>query len=184
MEKNEKKLSVKRITKIALCTAILCILGPLSLPIPISDVPVALSILGIYLTIIIIGMGDGTISIMIYLLIGLVGVPVFAGFTGGVAKLAGPTGGYLVAYIPMALVAGFFVSKFKRKIPYVVLGLVLGTIVCYIFGTVWLMLSLKLTFKAALMAGVIPFIPFDAAKMVVAILVGIPVYKAVAKIGA
>lgn len=180
---SKSRLSVKRITKIALCTAVLCILGPLSLPIPISEVPVALSILGIYLTIIILGMKDGTISIAIYLLLGLVGLPVFAGFTGGLAKLAGPTGGYLIAYIPMALIAGFFVSKFQRKIPAVVIGLALGTIVCYLFGTVWLMIALNLSFKAALMAGVIPFVPFDAAKMVISILIGLPVYKAVSKIG-
>ncbi|MCR4961595.1 MAG: biotin transporter BioY [Lachnospiraceae bacterium] len=181
-EKKEKKFPVKRITQIALVTAVVCILGPLAFPIAISDVPVSLGILGIFLAVIVLGMKDGTISVALYILIGFIGIPVFAGFTSGIGKLAGPTGGYIVGYIFLALIAGFFLDHFKRKIPFAVLGMVLGTAVCYAFGTAWLAHGLNMTFFAALGIGVLPYIPFDLAKMIIALLVGIPVYKAVQKI--
>ena len=80
-------------------------------------------------------MKAGTISYLVYLLIGLVGVPVFSGFTGGPAKLAGPTGGYLVGFLFMALIAGYFIDRFSRNHILQVLGMILGTAVCYLFGT-------------------------------------------------
>ena len=181
-ETSKNKFGVKRITQIALVTAIVCILGPISFPIAISEVPVSLGILGIFLAVIILGMVDGTISIILYILLGFVGLPVFAGFTSGVTKLAGPTGGYIVGYVFLALIAGFFLDHFRRKIPFAVIGMVLGTAVCYAFGTAWLAHGLGITFFAALGVGVLPYIPFDLAKMIIALLVGIPVYKAVQKI--
>ena len=177
-----KKLDVKRLVEIALVTAIVCILGPISFPIAISEVPISLGILGIFLAVMLLGMKDGTISILLYILIGFIGIPVFAGFTSGVGKLFGPTGGYIVGYIFLALIAGFFIDHFKRKIPFIIIGMVLGTAVCYAFGTLWLAVQLNMTYFAALAIGVIPYIPFDLLKMAIAIAVGIPAYRAVSKI--
>ena len=84
------------ITVTALMTAVTCILAPLS--IPIGPVPISLTNLAIYISLYLLGWKRGTISYLIYLLIGLVGIPVFSGFTGGPAKLAGPTGGYIIDY--------------------------------------------------------------------------------------
>ena len=85
------------ITVTALMTAVTCILAPLS--IPIGPVPISLTNLAIYISLYLLGWKRGTISYLIYLLIGLVGIPVFSGFTGGPAKLAGPTGGYIIGFI-------------------------------------------------------------------------------------
>ena len=180
--KDTKKTTVLTITRVALCAAVICILGPLSIQIPISPVPISLGILGIFLAVYINGWLYGTLSVLIYLLIGFVGVPVFTGFTAGITKLAGPTGGYMIGYIPLALLAGFFITKFENKIPLHVLGMILGTLVCYAFGTAWLAVSLKMSLPAALMAGVVPYIPADIIKMIIAIGVGIPVRNAIRKI--
>ena len=166
----------------ALSTAVICVLGPLSVTLPISPVPVSLGILGIFFAVYVNGMLWGTVSTLMYILLGFVGVPVFAGFTSGAGKLLGPTGGYIIGYLFISVIAGFFIEKFEKKIPLHVFGMLLGTAICYLLGTAWLSLSLKMTFGAALMAGVIPFIPADILKMAFAVSVGIPVRNGIKKI--
>ena len=94
----EKTASTKNTTytlvAIALMTAVICVLAPLSLP--IGPVPISMATLVLFLSIYVLGWKKATISVCLYILLGLVGVPVFSGFTGGVSKLAGATGGYIV----------------------------------------------------------------------------------------
>lgn len=99
--------TTKRMALIGVMTAVTCILGPFSIPLPFSPVPISFTNLAIYLAAYVLGMKACTISYLIYMLLGMVGVPVFSGFTAGVGKLAGPTGGYLVGFILMALIVGF-----------------------------------------------------------------------------
>lgn len=179
--KKKRPFTVLDLTQIALLAAIVCVLGPLAVPLPFSEVPVSLGILGIFLALVVGGFKNGTISIIIYILLGLVGVPVFANFTGGFAKLAGPTGGYIIGYIPMAVIAGLFIYLSKRKIVFTIIGLLLGLAVCYAFGSAWLGISTNMGFVKALAVGVLPYIPFDLAKLAIALAVGIPVQKAVSK---
>ena len=135
------------ITITALMTAVTCILAPMS--IPIGPVPISFTNLAIYLSLYLLGWKKGTISYLIYLLIGLVGLPVFSGFTGGPAKLAGPTGGYIIGFIVMAVIAGLFIDNCRK--PWIqLIGMVVGTIVCYLFGTVWFCIVAGYTFQAAL----------------------------------
>ena len=94
----KKSFTTFQMALIAVMAAITCILGPLSIPIPISPVPISLTNLAIYLTVCLLGWKFGTISYLIYLLIGIAGLPVFSGFSSGFAKLLGPTGGYLIGY--------------------------------------------------------------------------------------
>ncbi|MBR5896354.1 MAG: biotin transporter BioY [Lachnospiraceae bacterium] len=172
----------QRIAFIGLAAAIICVLGPLVLNIPVSPVPISLAIFAIYIAVYACGLLDGTSAVLIYLLLGLVGVPVFSNFSGGVGKLFGPTGGYLIGYIFVAVIAGFFIDKFPSK-PYMhIIGMVLGTGICYVFGTLWLAHQASMTLKAAFLAGVIPFIPADAVKIAVAIPVGMALRKALSHI--
>ena len=97
----------------ALMTAVTCILAPLS--IPIGPVPISLTNFAIYLSLYLLDWKKGTISYILYLLLGLVGLPVFSGFTGGIGKLAGPTGGYIIGFIPMAIIAGIVIDKFSQR---------------------------------------------------------------------
>lgn len=173
--KTINKLSIKTMTLIGIMAAVTCILGPLS--IPIGPVPISFTNLAIYLTVILLGWKRGTVSYLIYLLIGLVGVPVFSAFTGGPAKLFGPTGGYLIGFIFMAIISGIFVEKFSGKIYMYILGMALGTAVCYVFGTAWLSFSVNMGFMQALMAGVIPFIPGDLVKIIIAVIIGPAIKK-------
>ena len=150
----------------ALMTAVTCIVAPLS--IPIGLVPISLTNLAIYLTLYLLDWKKGTLSYLLYLLIGLVGLPVFSGFTGGVAKLAGPTGGYIIGFIPMAVIAGLVVDHTQNRWLHLA-GMIVGTLVCYAFGTVWFCVQSGTGFAAALSICVFPFIPGDLVKMLIVI---------------
>lgn len=176
------KINTKEITLIGLMTSIMCILGPLSIPIPFSVVPISFTNLAIYFTVFLLGWKKGTISYLIYLLIGLVGVPVFSNFGAGPGKLAGPTGGYLIGFILLTIISGLFIEKFQGKIYMYVIGLVVGLIVTYALGTAWLAYQLNLTFVKGLFAGVIPYIPGDIVKIIIAIIVGPILRKNVTRI--
>lgn len=172
------KKSVKKIVSIALMTAVICVISPFAIAIPVSPVPVSLATFAIYLTVIILGLKDGTISVMVYVLLGFAGAPVFTGFTGGAGKVLGPTGGYIIGYIFLALIEGVFVEGAHAKI---FLGMVLGTIVLYVFGTLWLAKQAGLTLVSAFSAGVLPFAIGDIAKMIIALFAGTKIRNALIK---
>ena len=179
----QQTMKIQDLTLIALMAALTCILGPMSITLPFTPVPISFTNLVIYFAVMVIGMKRGTISYLVYLLIGAVGLPVFSGFSGGLAKLAGPTGGYLVGFIFLALISGFFVEKFSGNIVMAVIGMVLGTAVCYVFGTAWLAYTAHMGFAAALAAGVIPFIPGDLVKIIIAMIAGPIIRKQLKRAG-
>lgn len=179
---DNQKIRTKQMVLIALMTAVTCVLGPLSIPLPFSPVPISLTNFAIFLAIFVLGMKSGTISFIIYLLLGAVGVPVFSSFRGGFQVLAGPTGGYLIGFIFLALIMGFALDHFDRKLLPTIIGMIIGMVVCYAFGTVWLAKLLSLSFKEGLMMGVIPYLPGDAAKIIIAAIVGPKLYGATQKI--
>lgn len=188
-----RSLKINRIVSIALMTAVICVLSPFAIAIPVSPVPISLATFAIYLTVIILGWEDGTISVLVYVLLGFAGAPVFTGFTGGAGKVLGPTGGFIIGYIFLAFIEGAFVEGARKARPYeevvgasytsapILLGMVLGTIVLYVFGTLWLMRQAELTLVAALSAGVLPFIPGDIVKMIVALFAGTKIRSALVK---
>lgn len=179
----QKKLDVKTLTLTGVMAALICVLGPLSIPLPVSPVPISLGTLAVYFAMYVLGMKKGVMSCCIYLLLGFAGMPVFTAYTGGIAKVLGPTGGYLIGYIFMAVIGGFFIDKWKGAIAYSLIGIVLGTIVMYAFGTLWLSYQAGMGFGAALAAGVLPFIPGDLAKILVAMIVGKQVRSRLNKAG-
>lgn len=170
-----KKSNVYQMSIIGVMAAVICILGPLS--IPIGVVPISFTNLAIYFALYTLGMKKGTVSYIIYMLIGFVGIPVFSGFTGGPSKLLGPTGGYIIGFIFMALIAGFFIDTFLDKWYLCFVGMVLGTAVCYVFGSMWLSYQAHISAGAAFAAGVIPFIPGDLIKILIATFIGPQIRK-------
>ncbi|HKM35570.1 MAG TPA: biotin transporter BioY [Lachnospiraceae bacterium] len=174
----KRTLNIKTIALIGVMAAIICIMGPFSIPLPFSPVPITLTNLAIYLTIYVLGMKKGTISFFIYLLLGATGLPVFSGFSGGIGKLLGPTGGYLFGFIFMALICGYFIQKWFQKWYLCLAGFILGTAVSYLLGSIWLAYQCSMSFQAALMAGVIPFIPGDLIKIIASLLLGPVLRKA------
>lgn len=175
----ENTSKVYQMSSVGVMAAIICILGPLS--IPIGVVPISFTNLAIYFALYTIGMKKGTLSYIIYMLIGLTGIPVFSSFTGGPTKLLGPTGGYIIGFIFMALIAGLFIDAFFEKWYLCFTGMVLGTAVCYVFGTLWLSYQANISTSAALVAGVIPFIPGDLTKIFIAAFIGPQIRKRLIK---
>ena len=162
---NKKRSMIYKMCTMALMTAVICILAPLS--IPIGTVPISFTNLAILFTLYLLGWKMGTASSVLYILIGLIGLPVFSGFTGGIGKLAGPTGGYIIGFIPMAIIAGIVIEK-TNNIFLQYLSMVIGTIVLYAIGTAWCCVVMDTTVMTALSICVFVFIPGDLIKMVIA----------------
>ncbi|MCM1190265.1 MAG: biotin transporter BioY [bacterium] len=176
-------INVKQLALTGLMTAVLCILSPFALHIPFSPVPISLGFLAIYFVTVVSGLKIGTASVFIYILLGLVGVPVFTDFTAGPGKLLGPTGGYIIGYLFMAPICGFFADRFRKRPLFCVPGMILGTCACYLFGTLWLGRQMNLSFPQALLAGVVPYLPGDAAKLALALVVGSQIRRRLNKAG-
>lgn len=170
-----KKTTIFNMTSCALMAALMCVLCPVS--VPIGPVPISLGILVILLTVFVLGTWRALVSYTVYLLLGAVGMPVFSGFQGGLAKLAGPTGGYLVGFWLMILVGGLIMELCKRNLFLTMLGMVVGVAIDYAVGTAWFVFQTGSTIPHALDVCVYPFIPFDAAKIVIAVLFGSLIYK-------
>ena len=168
---------VKSMTYIGLITALICVVAPLTVPLPFSPVPISFANLIIYLCAVIVGTKKVTISVLLYILIGAVGVPVYSGYNSGIQRIVGPTGGYLLGFIACAVFTGLFVEKFENKIYMYAVGMIIGTVICYIIGSVWLSYSNSLTFMQALWGGVVPFVPGDIVKIVIAVLTGYKMRK-------
>lgn len=176
------RLSTRDLTLIALMTAVTCILGPLSIPIPFSPVPVTFGNLAIFLSVYVLGTKKGLISYVVYFLLGLAGLPVFSNYSGGLGKVVGPTGGYMAGFIFMIFIAGIVIEHFHaRKAPSIA-GMVLGSLVCNLIGTVWLSSQLGISFVAGLGSGVIPYLPGDVAKIIAAAIIGPALRKAVKRL--
>lgn len=176
-----KKTSIYQITFMALMAAVICILAPNS--IQIGVIPITLTNLVIYFSVYVLGMWAGTGSYIIYMLLGIVGLPVFSGYAGGLGKVVGPTGGYIVGFIFMALIGGFVMEKTNRKLIPTMLAWVVGTAVDYALGTVWFVYTAHCSVNYALSVCVYPFIVFDLIKIVLGTVVGREVHKALCKTG-
>ena len=165
-------IKTKDMVIIALMTAVMCVVAPFSIPLPFTPVPISLANLIIYISCCILGTKKGTISVLLYLLMGAIGLPVFAGFSSGLSKVTGPTGGYLVGFIFCAIFTGLFGERFEDRVGMYPVGMIIGTIVCYIFGTAWLAFQMKLGFVQALFMGVIPYLIGDGLKIAGSTFVG------------
>ena len=174
-------MKTKDMTLIAVMAALICVAGPLS--IAIGPIPLSLATFAVYLAGAVLGWKKGTLAVAIYLLIGLVGVPVFSAFSGGFQKLAGVTGGYLVGYLPCALITGLGVSEPhadpQKPVWLMPVCMALGTVALYILGTAWFMAQTRNTLAASMGMCVLPFLPGDGLKIVAATLIAVPVRKAI-----
>lgn len=157
----------KKIILVAMMSAFICILSPFSLPIPFSPTPISLGTLGVYLAGGILGMKKGTTSVFLYLILGIIGLPVFAGFMGGIGRIFAPSGGYLLSYIFIAFTTGYFSDKYYGKNNLcIIVGMVLGTIICYLIGSFYMAFNMGFSVKIAFLKGVAPYIIGDILKMV------------------
>lgn len=164
------KVTTQDICSIAIMTAVTAVMAQISIPMPMG-VPMTMQTFAVTLAAVILGAKRGAVSMLIYLLIGAMGVPVFAGFGGGLQSLVGPTGGFLLSFPVMAFVIGIGV-KYRKKRGMFTLFLILGTLVNYVIGVAMFCILMDSSVMAGISACVIPFIPTAVIKAVLASVLG------------
>ena len=167
---SRKETAIYKAAMVAVCAALSAVLSQISLPLPFTEVPLSLGMLAVLL---VGGLLTPTLSLLtetVYLLLGAVGAPVFAGFRGGVHVLLGTTGGYLVGYVTAAwLISWLTHGHGKCSVVRRVLAMAAGMAACYLFGTVWYcVVTPAITFTDALLLCVVPFLPLDLVKIAAA----------------
>ena len=162
-----------KIRDMALCALFAALLAVCAwVAIPAGDVSITMQTFGVFLTLGVLGGKRGTVAISIYLLLGIVGLPVFSGFQGGLGALLGMTGGYIAGFLATALV--YWITAFlgKNKDIFRLLGMVLGLVSCYLLGTLWFRFGYLsyggLGLGAVLLKCVVPYLVPDAAKLCLA----------------
>ena len=177
-----KRDTVVELTRAALITTICCVLAPFTIYIPLSPVGITLGSLLLYLTGLLLGPKLGSISIFLYLCMGFCGLPVFSGFVGGAGVLFGPTGGFLMGYMPCVALVGALTEsagKGKRTVLSFLIGMISGTVVLYTVGVLWFLFVYggSVSLKDAVMACVVPFFLFDGIKIGLAAVLYRPVLR-------
>lgn len=161
--------AARAVSETALCTAILVICSWISVP---TFIPFTMQTFAAALAGAVLGGKRGVISILLYILLGAVGLPVFAGFRSGAATILCPSGGYIIGFIFLAGTVGFACDKFGKRLYPVAAAAVLGLLICYAFGTVWyaaLYARGTKSITAILSMCVFPYIIPDAVKLALAI---------------
>lgn len=165
-----RTLSPARIAAIVAATVALCISA--NLQIPIQPVPITMQVLALDIIALTLSPRDTAAAVTSNLIIGALGAPVFSDAMGGVAKLLGPTGGFIIGFVPSATLASWLNRKLDAtKLPSVyamTIALLASTTTLYVFGWAWLMVGARLTPQAAFAAGVTPFVVVDTLKAIIA----------------
>jgi biotin transport system substrate-specific component len=169
---DNRKHNIYYLSLTALFAAVIAVCSWISLP--VFAVPVTLQTFAVFSALLILGGKYGTLSVLVYILLGAVGAPVFSGFKGGISALAGPTGGYIVGFLLTTVIYMLFTRFFGEKVFIKVLSLLLGLLSCYAFGTIWFVFVYGKTngaigFGTAVSMCVLPFIIPDLIKLFAAL---------------
>jgi len=170
------KMRAKEVAYSALFAALTAVGAQIT--IPIGTVPITLQVLFVLLSGLLLGARLGFLSQAIYVFMGAVGLPVFAGFSGGFAYLYGPTGGYLIAFPIAAFLVGLLAERKDNAVGYT-LATVTGILVIYVLGWLRLGFFMKGNFGKAFLVGVAPFVPIDLTKGAIAVVIADRVKRAV-----
>lgn len=138
--------------------------------IPIGPVPIVLTNLFVLLSGLLLGARWGMAGAALYLLVGAMGLPVFSGGRGGLAHLFGPTGGYLFGFVLSAWITGFIADRFHRSLKGSVVAVLFGSLAIYGLGVPWLKVITQMSWNKAWMVGMVPFLPGDVLKAVLAVI--------------
>ena len=179
---------IMTITAAAMSAALITVCSWISIPALGPFVPFTLQTFAVFVIAGLFDLKTGFISIMVYLFMGAVGVPVFSGFKSGFAAITGPTGGYLVGFLFMIVTICLFKKIKSESIVYLIIGMSIGLVLCYIFGTIWLYCVFahngdSKSFISILSICVIPFIIPDILKMTAAVILVSRVYSPLKKMG-
>lgn len=183
MDSQSSSLTVRDMTKMALCVAFCCVTAYISFPLPFTPGMVTALTLALGVTAFVLPPKQTLMVMLIYTLLGVIGLPVFVGGTAGLGKLFGPTGGYIFAWIVVYPIISALKGdrpSFKR---YALVDIVIGIPVTYIGGLISMMLVMDISLEAALVMAVLPYIPGDVIKCLMAAFLGVKVNEAVEKRG-
>ncbi|MCI8834122.1 MAG: biotin transporter BioY [Ruminococcus sp.] len=169
----EKKISIQDICSIGIMTAVTAVMAQISIPMPLG-VPMTMQTFAVTLAGVILGAKRGAISMAVYVLLGAVGVPVLANFSGGFQHLIGPTGGFLLSFPIMAYLIGMG-TEFRKRKGMFLLFLILGTVVNYVVGVVMFCLLMQSSLWTGISACVLPFLPTAVIKAAAASVLGLQV---------
>lgn len=172
MNKQNSAFSLREMSYIAMGAVIIAVCSWISIP---AAVPFTLQTFAVCLVTAVFGLKMGVWTVVVYILLGAVGIPVFSGFRGGIGALLGTTGGYIVGFVFTALIVGLAVKKFGRKPLVLAVSMVIGILVCYTFGTAWFMVVYAqktgpIGIMTALGWCVFPYLIPDGIKIVLAVL--------------
>lgn len=170
------RISVQNLCMTGVLTAVTIILAQISIPMPLG-VPMTMQTFAITLAAMVLGSKYGALSSLVYLLLGMVGLPVFSNFTGGISRLVGPTGGFLISFPLMAFLIGLGIEYRRKFRGALVLFVILGTVVNYLFGLAMYCLLTANSFAAGFTACVAPFIPTAIIKAVLAVILGLAIRR-------
>lgn len=167
----KKKWKPLDLAYIGLFVALMAICSWINIP---MAVPFTLQTFAVFAAVSMLGLSRGTAAVVIYIILGTVGVPVFAGFSGGYGVVLGLTGGYIVGFVFTALITGGVMKVLGKKIPVMIIAMLLGLAACYAFGTVWFIYAYNkdngaISIMAALSMCVFPYISPDCLKIALAI---------------
>lgn len=175
MTSGATRVDTRKLTACALFAALMAVGAWISLP--IGEISVTLQLLSIMLASSLLPPMYAMLSVLTYVLLGAVGLPVFAGFSAGVGVLAGVTGGYIAGFIVSAWVTSFIIHKCGRAWWIQAVAMALGVVLCYAIGTAWFMHVSGRDMMTSLSICVLPFVPFDAIKVALAVLMALRLYK-------
>lgn len=169
------------VTRCAMGVALITVCSWISIP---TVIPFTLQTFAVCLVSSLFGARTGVISVLAYMLLGSFGFPVFSGFRAGASALMGATGGYILGFAGTAFICGYMPSRFGRGMGVLLLSMALGVAVCYAFGTAWFVgvymrSTGPVSLATALSWCVIPYIPADAGKIVLASLLSKRLYPTI-----
>jgi len=169
----------RKLTTMAMLVAVCAVCAQVAIPLPFSPVPLTLSTMAVLLTALLLGPFYGALTIAVYLLAGIVGLPVFAQAKAGIGVFAGPTGGFLWSFLPAAFICGWIGSlgKVRRPLLFAILGCLAAVVLIYSAGVWHLTMVAGLTWKQAFIAGALPYLPLEVIKVFLAATLSVKLKK-------
>lgn len=161
-----ENINAKTLTHTAMMTAVICVLAPMSLK--IGPIPISFTNLALLALVSLMGTKKTLAAYGVYYLLGIFGLPVFSGYSGGFQMAVGPTGGFLAGFFALIAISGYFTEKYSNKLMHFA-GMTAGECVLYLFGTQWYSLISHTGFADSFKVCVLPFIGIDLLKMIIAI---------------
>lgn len=172
-----RRISVSEMTKISLCTALLAISSYIVFPIPFTPIMLTAQTIIVNLIGLILTPLHGAISVLLFIVLGAIGLPIFAGGAGGLSAILGPTGGFIIGFLFSAIAISYLKGRKINILRYVLVTVFIGMPVTYLLGASYMSYALNMDYKKAIELAVIPFLLGDTIKCVIASIIAARVHR-------